>query len=535
MKSFAKYSGLNFLLLLIVILCADAITFAADSNTIESNSISVESQPGQIQIDNDSNSLLQDKSILNSADNSSAIIDKKDAYENDSNAATGNNEVLTTLEKRMQKQISVDFRNTPIEDVLRIIAEQAKIDIVKSPNVTGEVTATLTNVPLEEALDNILAVYGYGYSLTKNMIRVAPIADISRLNTEKLASKVYRITYADVKEVEKALEKFKSPLGSISSNPGTSNIIVTDIESKIRAMDTFIQEIDRETVQILVEARIYDITSKDRLDLGVQWQVGTSTNYGTGGVGGVGVNPTGKTNPFSTGDFQNTVSKASDTTGLFRFGWLNGGIDIDVLIKAQKENIDAKLLANPRILVLDNEKAKIDIVTEIPYQQLNQGGGNTQSYGTTAFRKVGVMLEVIPHLTRDGMIKLDLTPEFSVKTGEINTGDPSGPSYPQPIIDSRKATTKLLIKDGQTVVLGGLRKKEHTKEINKIPLLGDVQLVGWLFRSEGEDNTVSEVVVFVTPRIVEQPVEMSPTESEQLKVTNFAGPKPILTRAEKGN
>jgi len=133
-------------------------------------------------------------------------------------------EILTTLEQRMLKRISIDFRNTPIEDVIRIMAEQANVDIVKSPKVIGNVTTTLTDVPLEEALSNVLAAHDYGYVTSKNMIRIAPIEEITE-KAEKLTSRIYRITYADVAEVEKGLKKFISKRSSLSANPSTSNIL----------------------------------------------------------------------------------------------------------------------------------------------------------------------------------------------------------------------------------------------------------------------------------------------------------------------
>ena len=435
-------------------------------------------------------------------------------------------EVLTTLEQRMQKRISVDFRDTPIEDVIRIMAEQADMDILKSPKVTGKVTATLTDVPLEEALNNILAAHDYGYVVGKNMVRIAPMSEITE-RAERLVNKIYTITYADVTEVEKALKKFISSHGSLSSNPGTSNLIVTDTVSKIKAIDTFIEEIDRITPQILVEARIYDITSKDRLDLGIEWEAGRATTY----AGGVGTNPTaGRTDPFIIGGFSGATGKTSGTTGAIRLGWLNSGVDIDLLLKAQQNNIDAKLLANPRILVLDNETAQIKIISEVPYIELTEStaGG---SFGTTKFREIGVELGVTPHLTRDEMIRLRLVPQFSVQTSTVDVGGTAG-EYPQPVVDRRIANTTLLIKNGQTVVLGGMRKKDVTKQVNKIPLLGDLPLAGALFRFEGEDTVTSELVVFVTPWIIEQPV-MSEAELQQFEVTEFNGPEPEFTRAEK--
>ena len=195
--------------------------------------------------------------------------------------------LLSPVQQRMQRVISVDFKDADINDVLMILAQQSDVDIVKSPKVQGTVTAVLRNIPLGEALDNILDVQGFGYITTDNMIRVVPKDEIIEAR-ERLISRVYRITYADVVEVERALRGFISEAGSISANPGTSNIIVTDTESKINAINAFIDEIDRITPQIMVEARIYDVTSADNLDIGVQWQAGTATSYGdppdTGGT-----------------------------------------------------------------------------------------------------------------------------------------------------------------------------------------------------------------------------------------------------------
>ncbi|UCG57968.1 MAG: hypothetical protein JSU70_00400 [Phycisphaerales bacterium] len=431
--------------------------------------------------------------------------------------------VLTSLEQKMQEPICVDFRKTPIEDVIRTLAEKADVDIVTSPKVTGEVTATLTDVPLAEVLDGILASHGYDYITSKSMIRIAPVGELTG-GGERLINRIYRITYANVAEVEEALKKFISKRGSLSSNKGSSNIIVTDVESKVKAIDTFIEEIDRITQQILVEARIYDITSKDRLDLGLDWGAGTSTTYAADG------SPAGgNLDPFIAAGFEGSTGKTENTVAGLRFGWLNSELDIDVLLKAQKENIDAKLLANPRVLVLDNEKAVFKIVSEIPYQELTESamGG---SIGTTAFREVGVELEVTPHLARDGMIRLQLRPKFSVRTGEVDVVGLSG-VIPQPVVDRREADTTLLVKHGQTVVLGGLRKKDVSRQINKIPFLGDWPIVGLLFRFHGESTVISELVVFITPWIIEQPV-MSATEQEQLEKTKFEGPLPVNTMAE---
>lgn len=425
-------------------------------------------------------------------------------------------ELLTPVQQRMQQEISIDFRETPIEDVIRMLAKQADVDIIKSPKVTGNVTATLTDVPLSEALENILNSHGYAYIATTNMIRIVPKDEILETR-EKMVSRVYRVTYASVKELEAALKKFVSQDGSISANYGTGNLIVTDIESKINAINSFIEEIDRVTPQIMVEAKVYDISSKDNLDFGVEWTAGTNTTY-PGGIA------TGVKDPFLTTGFSPSDLSKSTADGAIRFGYLTENFSLDAMLHAGQEKIRAKLLASPRIMVLDNEEANIKIVEEIPYQELTEtsGGG---SIGTTKFREVGVELRVVPHLTRDGLIRLLLNPKFSARTGDalVNTGNENVPS--QPIIATRETITTALIKDQQTVVIGGLKKQDVQQQTEKIPLLGDIPLLGELFKFHGESTQNSELVVFITPTLVTDP---QLTDEEKTHLANTVFPTPLL-------
>ncbi len=451
-------------------------------------------------------------------------------FASDTGGSVPRQTVLTPVQQRMQQIVSVEFKDTNIDDVLAILARQADVDILKSPKVQGRVTAVLKNIPLNEALINILDVHGFGYVATDNMIRVVPKDEIFEVR-EKIESHVYRITYANVLEVERALREFMSDKGSISANPGTGNIIVTDVESKIRAINSFIEEIDRITPQIMVEARIYDITSTESLDLGIEWQAGTSTSFGTVPTGATLGNQIGTignvlqdsvTNPHLTGAFAGTTSNTT-TASLLRFGILNSNINIDAALRASQEDIRAKLLANPRILVLNGQQAEIKIVEEIPYQELTEtsAGG---SIGTTQFRDVGVELRVIPHLTRDGLIRLHLNPKFSTRTGSVllNTGNPNVPQ--QPIIATRETTTTALIQDSDTVVICGLKKQDVSQQINKIPLLGELPLLGGLFRFQGEKTVNSELVIFITPHIIEKPA-LSSNEQRYLLETDIPSPR----------
>jgi type IV pilus assembly protein PilQ len=455
-------------------------------------------------------------------------------------AQTGNEEPegkagLTELERRMQKRISVDVNDVPIDTVIRQLVEQADLDIIKSPNVIGNVTVTLTDVPLEEALNNILAVHGCTYILTENVVRIITTAEMVE-KAEPILTKTYEIVYVDATEVVIALDKFKSSQGSVSSIKGTSYIIVTDTESKIREITALLDKIDRITPQVLVEVRIYDITSRDKLDLGVEWYLGRRTNWNgvtmnddiTVSKGGADTYLGSRTDPFIASGFTGATSYTEDTIGTLRLGWLTPHVDIDAQIYAQQEITEAKLLANPRILVLDNETASFEIVTEEPYVERQVSAGSITE--TVKFKPVGVRLQVTPHVTRGGMVRLHIMPEFNVFIKRINL---SSDSTNVPIVDTRKVDTIALIRDGQTVVLGGMRKKHVSKGSNKIPLLGDLPLLGGLFRFEGEDTSVNELIVFITPRIITREPVLSLDEQNALEETMFGPPELFSSKAEE--
>jgi type IV pilus assembly protein PilQ len=432
---------------------------------------------------------------------------------------------LTAIEQRMQKRISIDVNDLSIDTVIRQLVEQADLNYIMSPMVVGNVTVTFNDVPLDEALRNILAVHDCLYVPTDNVIRIITSEEMVA-KAEPILTKTFEIVYVDATEVVLALDKFKSPQGSVSSIKGTSHIIVTDTESKITEITGLLEKIDRITPQILVEARIYDITSRDKLDFGVEWTAGRNTNYQTGGIGTNPITP-GPRNPFATSGFSAPTAKtAVATTGFLRFGTLNEHIDIDVQLRAEEEVTEAKLLANPRILVLDNENALFDIITEHPYVERTVSAGTVTE--TVKFKEVGVKLTVTPHVTRNSMIRLQIQPEFNVFVERVTLS-----TTDVPVVDTRKVNTIALVKDGQTVVLGGMRKKDVSKENNKIPLLGDLPLIGGLFRFDGEDTSVTELIVFITPRIVGQEPVLSLDEQESLEETKIKKPQTSLTRAEK--
>lgn len=442
---------------------------------------------------------------------------------------------LSELDLKMQKKVSIEVSDSPIEMVIRQLTDQVNVDFIISPKVTGNVTVTLTDVSVEEALQSILDVHGYAYIKGKNVIRIFSRDEIPEIE-QRMVTQTFEIIYADVEEVVNALKELISAKGKVTFVKGTSYLIVTDTEPVVREIGKLIEQIDRITPQILVEVRIYDITSKDNLDLGIDWYAGRRVNFdGSGNFSDsdITISSNGtdsylnsNTDPGIIGAFNGSTNKTADSTmGYLRFGVLNKYLDIDAQLRAEKENINAKLLANPRIRVIDNGTALFEIVTENPYVERTINGSNITE--TVKFKNVGTKLTVTPQVARDGKIRLHILPEFGIVVGTVQVSTST-----VPIVDTRKVDTIALVDDGETVVLGGLRKKDTSKQVNKVPVLGDLPILGNFFKFEGETTTVAELVVFITPKIL---TDSALTEDEQnaFKTTDFSGPKPEKTKAEK--
>ncbi|MHC4624616.1 MAG: secretin N-terminal domain-containing protein [Planctomycetota bacterium] len=476
---------------------------------------------------------------------------------------------------RLKTRITYSCVNLPIETVLMNLAEQAKIDIVKSPRVTGNVTVKVTDVPLEEALTNILAAHDYTYIATESMIRVVPVPEVAALR-EQSVTRIYQVTYADANEVATALSHFVSERGKVALSKGTSHIIVTDTEGKIKAIDKFIERIDLITPQVLVEVRIYDITTNEGFELGTEWTAGRNTPLKTTDTENVDIDtdfptirrdriiestettsgnyrdaddgpPEGSSFTVESTETESTeipLGTFFDTEteryterrrkpfvggsfdriegGTLSFSLLNDAVDLEFVLQVLHQQIEAKLLANPRVLVLDNETANFEIIREFPYTELSLTGRDPITW--TRFKEVGINLKVTPHITKDGMLRLHIMPEFGIVVAQNAEGVPT--------TDIRRADTIAMIRDGQTIAIGGLRQRQTTKDIAKVPLLGDLPLLGGLFKSETESVKVNELVVFITTRIITEPV-LSAVERKQLSQTEFESPVTSGLRLER--
>ena len=505
---------------------------------------------------------------------------------------------LKTGREKLRTRVTLSWVEQPIGKVLMDLADQAKIDIIKGPKVIGNVTAKVTDVPLEEALTNILAVHNCTYIATENMIRVIPLPLQADLKEPQI-TRVYKITYADPNQVYEALDDLKTGKGEIALIKGTSHIMITDEEAKIKAMDKFIEQVDHLTPQVLVEVRIYDVTTREGYEFDPRWHFGNNADFINDSITGpreVTETVTGpRSNIFDQtrtdmrwmqaddGDLikgypdpaqvwvpnlatditpilerkdrqvitepgrKETETKYMDygsrssrpgwrrddfvggsfdrtTGGTLHVSLLNDAIDLNLALTILHSQVDARLLANPRILVLDNETANFEIVRETPYREFQQVG-RLDPITYTAFKKIGVDLKVTPHIARDGMLRLHIIPKFSTLVSQ----DPEG----VPTVDARRVDTKAMIRDGQTIVIGGLRKREITKNISKVPVLCDLPLLGGLFTSESESKVIKELIVFITTTIITEPT-LSEREQELLGETAFKMPQIDKTRIEKG-
>lgn len=502
-----------------------------------------------------------------------------------------------TARNKLRTRITYSCIDTPIDKVLMDMADQANIDIVKSPDVNGVVTAKVTSIPLEEALTNILAVYNYTYVATENMVRVFPLPPQTP-HKEPQVTRIYKITYAEANQVYEALKDFVTGKAEVGFDKNTNHIIVTDEEHKMKAIDKFIEQVDHITSQVLVEVRIYDVTTKEGFELDPQWHIGRNAPY-TGDtilvpdeIQTFQIGPESRTfvedvcdlyyspqvwqekvemrveqlqqnwttesgrtdiertykqppgiittnrrrKPFVGGSFDRM------TGGTLSFSVLNDAVDIDMALTILHSQVGARLLANPRILVLDNETAKFEIVREFPYRELLQvTREDPMSY--TDFKEVGVDLNVTPRIARDGMLRLHIKPKFSVLVAREalsvlrGTDDLGRSTYETvvgvPVVDARRLETTAMVKDGQTIAIGGLRKREVTRGVSKVPVLGDLPLVGGLFNSETESVAINELIVFITTTIVAEPT-LSESEKKLLDETEFTTPHIEKTKIEKG-
>jgi len=392
-------------------------------------------------------------------------------------------------------RLTINVENVDIAQLLRMISVRRRMSIVTGPNVTGRVSLSLYDVTYEQALRSIVDVGGYTAVHKDDVILVTDTLGRSALpmDTSGLQVKAFSLDYADPTEISSVVEEFTSPAGTSVVSAAESVVLVMDTADYLDRITSLIDQMDVPPQQVLIEVGMYQVTYSENLTFGVE--LGAADRRGVTDSNPQGNTLLGALTSGFAGDFSLLDLGAE---GLF------AGIiaeDAQAFVEALAGKVDIKTLANPKILALDRQQAKIMIGDRLGYKVATTSDGATVE--SVVFLDVGTELTVTPRIDDDGLILMTVSPRVS--SGSISaTSD-------LPSESTVEATTQMLVRDGQTVVLGGLISESTTDREIKVPLLGDIPIFGHLFKRTTKIENQSELVVLITPQIV------GPEPDEEMK------------------
>ena len=423
------------------------------------------------------------------------------------------------------EKLSLNFQNVEVRAVLQVIADFTGLNIVTSDTVSGNLTLRLKDVPWDQALDIILQAKGLDARKTGNVVWIAPrdeIATKEKLaleaqqqisDLEPLRTESFQLNYQKADAIQKlisdASQKVLSKRGSAVVDARTNTLFVQDTPTKLEEIRTLIKQIDVAVRQVMIESRIVEASDTFQKNLGARLGVftfaqNTSNAYGQGNVKVV---PGGNVNSLGvqTGQAQNypqsffpdscsvnlpAAAIAGTPVGQFGYSIFNaaGTRFLNLEITALQSDGKGKVISSPRVITADNVEANIEQGTEIPYQQASSSGATSIS-----FRKATLSLKVKPQITPDDNVYMTLDVHKDSRGADTVAG---------PAIDTKQVTTQVLVENGGTVSIGGIYIQDLQKTINKVPLLGDLPILGMFFRQESSTNNRTELLIFVTPRIL---------------------------------
>jgi len=415
------------------------------------------------------------------------------------------------------RRISLDFVNADIHSIFRLISHVSRLNIVASDDVQGNVTVRMTDVPWDMALAAVLQSKSLGSQRFGNIVRVAPIETIKSEQQAALEAKraiiemqdlsllVVPLNYVQANELEAQVEALLSTRGSIEVDQTSNQLVIQETEQRLAQIRQLIRYLDRQTPQVLIEARIVEANSNFAQAMGVQWgsevDATTRTGYGTGlffpsgvGVGGAVGRTGGNTfyEPNTDALMVDLGAEAANSGVAFSLGSIPGLVDLDARLSALETDGYGKVISQPRITTLDNKQATISQGQRIPFMSTSAGGTNVQ------FIEAELLLEVTPHITTDDKI-------FLAVNVTNNRADFSQLVQGQPAIQTKEVATELLIADGDTTVMGGVFATEHSYSHDSVPGFSKIPLIGYLFKNSAEALTRNELLVFLTPHIITRP------------------------------
>ncbi len=412
--------------------------------------------------------------------------------------------------------VTMDFEDADIRDVIKVLALASGMNMVIGKDIEAKVTLFLKDVPWEKALDIVLRTYNFTYKTEKNLIRIMTFEKVKQEERDiPLMTKIVYLNFADVEGLKDTLTKMLSDRGSIEVDARTNSMLITDIPAKVEDAEKIAKKLDTRTPQVLIEAMLVDVKLSKDDELGINWKI---IDYF-----GSDVNQNARADLPDYIELPSTMNISNEAIG---FGWIQriGQYKIDGLIKAWVQDAKANILASPKIVTLDNQTARIEIKSQAPYTQSTSSdqGGTTTS---TQFKDVTTGLEVTPHITKEGFISMNIKPKQEFIESYVGSTN-------EPQIGSRSAETNVLVENGQTIVIGGLRKIEDTATIVKVPILGDIPILGNFFRKKDLQQVNTELVMFVTPHIITQP-ELTDEEIERYEMLDQAREKFLKQRKKE--
>ncbi|MBI5481442.1 MAG: type IV pilus secretin PilQ, partial [Deltaproteobacteria bacterium] len=418
------------------------------------------------------------------------------------------------------KRIDLDFKDADIQNILRLLADIGQVNVITGEDVKGSVTIRMRNVPWDQALDVILRAKGLGMIREGNLVRVAPAAVLEKereaeaklrrqaVEVAPLETRLVPISYADAPKILAQVKELASPRGRLSIDDRTNTLIVTDVRANLNLIEELVRNLDTQTPQVLIEARIVEARSTFTRDIGIQW----GGNYLAASATGI---PTGLVFPSTLGMSGSSATPDTAMPGIplamspnyavslpapvglgsggaigFTLGSVSGALNLNLRLSAQETSGNVRIVAAPRVTTLDNVEAIIEQGVSIPISQVSAAGVNT------VFADAKLTLQVKPHITSDGnvMMKIMVTKN---EADFVNTG-----ARGDPTILRKQAKTEMLVRDGDTAVIGGIYTRNTGLSWKKVPFLADIPIIGWAFKSRREADERTEMLIFITPRIV---------------------------------